>query len=76
MRDQKTGQVRSIIGQSYMLSPTEVLWEKELPPIVEELLQLPSGSKHNIKDTASAPSVTRNKTQVGMVRIRRDVVVS
>jgi|UniRef100_A0A6T2BZH3 major vault protein len=75
VRDQKTGQVRSIIGQSYMLSPTEVLWEKELPPIVEELLQLPSGSKHNIKDTASAPSVTRNKTQVVRFSVQHNAAV-
>lgn len=55
VRDQKTGQVRSVVGQSYMLSATEVLWEKELPPIVEELLQRPNGCKHTIKDKANLP---------------------
>eukprot|EP01001_Neometanema_parovale_P006364 NODE_272_length_2782_cov_294.549079_g256_i0.p1 GENE.NODE_272_length_2782_cov_294.549079_g256_i0~~NODE_272_length_2782_cov_294.549079_g256_i0.p1 ORF type:complete len:833 (+),score=241.84 NODE_272_length_2782_cov_294.549079_g256_i0:55-2553(+) len=64
VRDEKTGHVRSVIGQSYMLSPTEVLWEKELPPIVEELLQRPNGSKHTIKDGPSPRAEPRDKTRV------------
>mmetsp|Transcript_9649 Transcript_9649/g.16970 ORF Transcript_9649/g.16970 Transcript_9649/m.16970 type:complete len:851 (-) Transcript_9649:261-2813(-) len=65
VRDQKTGKVRSIIGQSYMLSATEVLWEKELPEIVEELLQCSHGSKHTIKDVKKESSKTgRDKTRV------------
>jgi major vault protein len=38
VRDIKTGRVRAVMGQSYMLKPEEELWEKELPPLVEELL--------------------------------------
>jgi major vault protein len=38
VRDIKTGRVRSVTGQSYMLKPNEELWEKELPRVVEELL--------------------------------------
>ena len=38
VRNQKTGAVRAIMGESYMLLPEEELWEKELPPAVEELL--------------------------------------
>eukprot|EP01130_Rhizamoeba_saxonica_P000505 TRINITY_DN104_c0_g1_i10.p1 TRINITY_DN104_c0_g1~~TRINITY_DN104_c0_g1_i10.p1 ORF type:complete len:831 (+),score=294.27 TRINITY_DN104_c0_g1_i10:62-2554(+) len=38
VRDIKTGQVRDVTGESYMLSPYEELWEKDLPEVVEELL--------------------------------------
>lgn len=65
VRDEKTGQVRSVIGESYMLSPTEVLWEKELSPNVEELLARPNGTQHMVKDSGSpVQRVQRNKTQV------------
>jgi len=39
VRDIKTGRVRSVTGQSYMLSSYETLWEKVVPPNVEALLQ-------------------------------------
>lgn len=38
VRDIKTGKVRAVTGESYMLKPNEELWKKELPKIVEELL--------------------------------------
>jgi major vault protein len=44
VRDIQTGKIRSVIGQSYLLSPYEELWAKELPKTVEELLaQLTAG---------------------------------
>ena len=39
VRDIKDGKVRAVSGTSYMLKSNEELWEKELPPAVEELLQ-------------------------------------
>jgi len=39
IRDIKNGKVRAVTGQTYMLKPNEELWKKELPKIVEELLQ-------------------------------------
>ncbi|KAG5511372.1 hypothetical protein JKF63_07335 [Porcisia hertigi] len=39
-----TGKVRSVIGRPYMLNVDEVLWEKNLPLAVEELLASPNGS--------------------------------
>ncbi|OQR97475.1 major vault protein [Thraustotheca clavata] len=39
VRDTKTGKVRAECGQTYMLQPTEELWEKKLPDEVEELLR-------------------------------------
>jgi len=53
VRDIKSGHVRSEIGKSYMLKPNEELWEKDLPPIVEELV-----AKDMISDGA------RDKTRV------------
>ncbi|XP_007424389.1 major vault protein [Python bivittatus] len=38
VRDIKTGKIRAVIGHSYMLSQDEELWEKHLPPHVEDLL--------------------------------------
>jgi len=38
VRDIKSGRVRSVSGESYMLKPYEEPWEKELPQTVEELL--------------------------------------
>ncbi len=41
VRDIQTGELKVVSGpQAYMLSPYEELWEKELPPIVEELLAI------------------------------------
>ena len=39
IRDTQSGELRLVNGpQSYMLSPYKELWEKELPPVVEEVL--------------------------------------
>ncbi|NXA30399.1 MVP protein, partial [Ibidorhyncha struthersii] len=38
VRDIRTGKVRVVTGQTYMLTEAEELWEKELPPGVEALL--------------------------------------
>jgi len=38
VRNVKTGKVRAVMAQTYMLSAEEELWEKELPKEVEELL--------------------------------------
>ncbi|XP_069727917.1 major vault protein [Phaenicophaeus curvirostris] len=38
VRDIRTGKVRVVTGQTYMLTESEELWEKELPPSVEMLL--------------------------------------
>ncbi|NXX97715.1 MVP protein, partial [Centropus bengalensis] len=38
VRDIRTGKVRVVTGQTYMLTEAEELWEKELPPSVEALL--------------------------------------
>lgn len=47
VRDIKTGRVRAVCGQTYMLTQDEELWEKELPPTVEQLL---AGGKDPLAD--------------------------
>jgi major vault protein len=46
VRDLKSGAVRTIMGQSTMLQPHEVLWKKPLPDAVEDLL-LQQGDSRN-----------------------------
>jgi len=56
VRDIKSGHVRSEMGKSYMLKPNEELWQKELPPIVEELV---------VKDMCLGDAgASRDKTRV------------
>ena len=38
VRDIKTGKVRSVVGQTYMLTENEDLWEKNLPAHVQNLI--------------------------------------
>jgi len=38
VRDVTTGVVRAVTGKTYMLTPFEELWNKEVPAVVEELL--------------------------------------
>jgi len=45
VRDIKTGRVRSVIGESYMLKSYEELWAKDLTTVVEELLAKEGAAK-------------------------------
>ncbi|CAF1087677.1 unnamed protein product [Rotaria sp. Silwood1] len=47
VRDIKTGCVRAVIGETYMLTQDEELWQKELPKKVEELLSRDALSERN-----------------------------
>ena len=38
VRNRKTGEVRAVTGQTYMLGEDEELWEKQLPAIVRTLI--------------------------------------
>ncbi|XP_048187996.1 major vault protein [Perognathus longimembris pacificus] len=79
VQDVKTGKVRAVIGSTYMLTQDEVLWEKELPPGVEELLNkgLDPLADRGQKDSAKArqPSATRNKTRVVSYRVPHNAAV-
>jgi major vault protein len=71
VRDMKTGRVTAVTGKVYRLSPYEELWDKELPPVVEELLQSDADQSSGIKQTASA----RKKSQLVTYRIPHNSAV-
>lgn len=76
VRDVKTGKVRAICGNTYMLSQDEELWSKELPPGVEELL---AEGKDPLADRSdrSRPSANlkRDKTKVVAFRVPHNAAV-
>ncbi|XP_004479408.1 major vault protein [Dasypus novemcinctus] len=79
VRDVKTGKVRAVIGSTYMLTQDEVLWEKELPPGVEELLNkgqdpLADRGEKEMAKTTRLPAV-RNKTCVVSYRVPHNAAV-
>uniref|UniRef100_A0A4W4E4Y9 Major vault protein n=1 Tax=Electrophorus electricus TaxID=8005 RepID=A0A4W4E4Y9_ELEEL len=76
VRDIKTGKVRAVIGQTYMLTHDEELWEKELPVNVEVLLgstrdPLAGRSERNQDDTGEP----RDKTRVVSFRVPHNAAV-
>uniref|UniRef100_K3X224 Major vault protein n=1 Tax=Globisporangium ultimum (strain ATCC 200006 / CBS 805.95 / DAOM BR144) TaxID=431595 RepID=K3X224_GLOUD len=58
VRDKKTGHVRAVKGQTYMLQPTEELWSKYLSPEVEALLFSQSAGSAYVAD----PTVSKSST--------------
>jgi major vault protein len=72
VRDMKTGRVTAITGQVYQLSPYEELWDKELPPVVEELLQSDADQSSGIKQNVGG---ARKKSQVVTYRIPHNSAV-
>ena len=75
VRDETTGEVRAVIGQAYMLRENESLWEKELPPIVEELLKRPNGMKHALFDKDAVAATKRDKTRVVRFNVQHNAAV-
>jgi major vault protein len=63
VRDLKTGKVRPVTSESYMLKPNEELWQKELPEIVEQLLARET-TRDRKEQAAAAPAQQRDKTRV------------
>lgn len=88
VRDTKTGRVRSVCGQTYMLNENEELWSKELPKAIEDLL---AGGRDPVADrnakgsssasssssgSAGATSTTkRDKTRVINFRVPHNAAV-
>ncbi|UJR09100.1 hypothetical protein I4U23_013347 [Adineta vaga] len=48
VRDIKTGRVRAVVGETYMLTQDEELWQKELPKQVEDLLSRDPLAERNV----------------------------
>ncbi|CAF1217001.1 unnamed protein product, partial [Didymodactylos carnosus] len=55
VRNIKTGRVRAVVGATYMLTQVEELWNKELPPEIEQLLH---------KDASADRIVRKSDTDV------------
>ncbi|XP_056309180.1 major vault protein isoform X2 [Danio aesculapii] len=76
VRDIKTGKVRAVIGQTYMLTQDEELWEKELPANVESLL---AQSRDPLADRSDRGrgfgQAERDKTRVVSYRIPHNATV-
>jgi major vault protein len=74
VRDTRSGKVRSVSGQSYMLEPYEELWAKELPSSVEQLL---ASDFDPLADRSGTPqrSAARDKTKVVTFRVPHNAAV-
>nr|BBB87256.1 major vault protein [Raphidocystis contractilis] len=76
VRDTRTGKVRPVTGQSYMLEPFEELWQKDLPRAVEDLL---TSDLDPLADrTSGAPAARtgpRDKTKVVTYRVPHNAAV-
>ncbi|XP_050962087.1 major vault protein isoform X1 [Labeo rohita] len=76
VRDIKTGKVRAVIGQTYMLTHDEELWEKELPANVETLL---AQSRDPLADRSERgrnfAQAERDKTRVVSYRVPHNAAV-
>ena len=78
VRDVKTGKVRSITGETYMLNQDEELWEKELPPAVETLLATgkdPLADRGDYRGGKGSSSQGRDKTRVVSFRVPHNAAV-
>lgn len=80
VRNMKTGQVRSICGETYMLTQDEELWEKHLPDQVEKLLgsgldPLADRGLLRAKAADGGPKKGRDKTRVITYRVNTNSCV-
>lgn len=79
VRDIKTGQVRAISGETYMLNQDEELWAKELPPAVEAILAAehdPLGDRGTrMKSSDDRGGKGRDKTRIVTFRVPHNAAV-
>jgi major vault protein len=78
VRDIKTGRVRPVVGESYLLKSHEELWEKDLPPVVEELLakeKQTGPSKTHTSAARPSASVVRDRTRVVVYKAPHNTAV-
>ena len=76
VRDVKTGRVRAVTGETYMITQDEELWAKELPPAVENLLAAahhPREDRYN--KTVPSEGKARDKTRVITYRVPHNAAV-
>jgi len=76
IRNIKTGNVRAVTGETYMLNQDEELWEKELPQQVEQLLALERDplADRGVRGATGSLKV-RDKTRVITYRVPHNAAV-
>jgi len=77
VRNVKTGKVREVTGETYMLNQDEELWEKELPPAVESLLALEKDplADRGFRGKDQPQGKSRDKTKVVNLRVPHNAAV-
>ena len=77
VRNIKTGKVRAITGETYMLNQEEELWAKELLPGVETLLEQERDALADraLRGKAGGDSKARDKTKVVTFRVPHNAAV-
>jgi major vault protein len=78
VRDIKTGRVRAITGETYMLNQDEELWAKELAPAVERLLSQvkdPMADRSDRRPKDEEPEKPRDKTRIVGFRVPHNASV-
>ena len=77
VRDIRTGKVRAEIGNTYMLTQDEELWEKTLPPVVEDLITQGKDplSGRSERGGGSDKGKARDKTKVVTFRVPHNAAV-
>lgn len=72
VRNVQTGHIRAMIGETYLLNSHEVLWEKELPKEVEELLDW---SYYKGRNGVDPKRQARDRTRVVVFRVPHNAAV-
>ncbi|XP_064619697.1 major vault protein-like isoform X1 [Lineus longissimus] len=77
VRDVKTGKVRAVTGETYMLNQDEELWVKDLPPAVDALLAQGKDPLADRSDRSASgpPGKARDKTKVVTFRVPHNAAV-
>uniref|UniRef100_UPI0039807BAA hypothetical protein n=1 Tax=Salmonella sp. s51228 TaxID=3159652 RepID=UPI0039807BAA len=75
VRDIKTGKVRSVCGETYMLNQDEELWSKELTPAVEALLTENKDPLAGRGDKTTTPTTKRDKTKAVTFRVPHNACI-
>ncbi|CAM4829859.1 unnamed protein product [Rotaria magnacalcarata] len=76
VRDIKTGCVRAVIGETYMLTQDEELWQKELPKKVEELLSRDALSERNVLTRSQTSDKNQSQQQAATTTTSSNVNVA
>eukprot|EP00794_Sanderia_malayensis_P013890 gene13890-15338_t len=77
IRDIRTGKVRAEIGNTYMMTQDEELWEKTLPPVVEDLITQGKDplTDRGVRGGGDPAAKKRDKTRVVTFRVPHNAAV-